>query len=76
MRKYYIKTHEHNLLCTDDHIYDVFLDLCAHRRFEEDRLIVVDVRQRHLQRLCGLIRHWLAHVTGHNNKLREQFAQG
>lgn len=46
----------------------------THWWFEEDRFIVVDVQQRHLQRLCGLIRHRLTHVAGHDYKLRESFS--
>lgn len=44
-------------------------ELHSHRRFEEDWLIVIDVQQGDLQRLSGLIRHWLAHVPGHDDKL-------
>lgn len=45
-------------------------ELHSHRWFEEDWLIVIDVHQGYLQRLRGLIRHWLAHVPGHNDKLK------
>lgn len=53
---------------------DAFTELHCHRWFEEDRLIVVNVQQRHLQRLRGVVRHWLAHVTGHDDKLKELLA--
>lgn len=49
----------------------IYLWVLSHWWFEEYRLIVINVQQRHLQRLCGLIRHWLAHVPGHNDKLKE-----
>lgn len=51
----------------------IFTKPQTHRWLKEDRFIVINVQQRHLQRLCGLVRHWLAHVTGHNDKLKELF---
>lgn len=41
-----------------------------HWWFEEDGLIVINVQQRHLQRLSGLVGHWLAHVPGHDDQLK------
>lgn len=49
----------------------IYLWVLSHWWFEKYRLIVINVQQGHLQRLCGLIRHWLAHVPGHNDKLKE-----
>lgn len=41
----------------------------AHWRPHEEGLVVVYVVQGHLQRLHGLIWHWLAQVTGHQDEL-------
>lgn len=41
----------------------------AHWRPHEEGLVVIDVVQGHLQRLHGLIWHWLAQVAGHQDEL-------
>ena len=41
----------------------------AHRGPHKERFVVVDVLQGHLQRLHGLVWHWLAQVAGHQDEL-------
>ena len=48
----------------------------AHWRPQEEGLVVIDVIQGNLQRLHGLIWHWLAQVAGYQDELGvEQHSQ-
>lgn len=47
----------------------------AHWRPHKERFVVINVLQGHLQRLHGLIWHWLTQVTGYQDELGDRGTQ-